>query len=229
MDVMSKIAVLLATAAFTLAFVPQVFAQGVAPGGPIGNSTGIGSGLGGTLGTGPSYPNGTGQPTLQRPPPPGGTTSLPPPSAGPRLSTMRPSYPQPQAPFNATAEHPPAQVPLALPGTATGDVGVLKGCWRSDTFTYAGHTATTTWCFDGKATGRFLYSRIDQPTYFCHGAAEASLDDGALRLQALQPDCTDKAELKIGDLSCREGSDGASCNGQAEGGWSWKVRLYRVR
>ena len=57
--------------ALALASVP-VSAQGVAPGGGIGNSTGIGSGLGGVIGTGPSYPNGTTQPSLPPAPPPGG-------------------------------------------------------------------------------------------------------------------------------------------------------------
>jgi hypothetical protein len=203
-------------------------AQGVAPGGPIGNSTGIGSGLGPSGGPGPNYPNGTGQPTLQRPPPPGGGTSPPPPALTPRMSTRQPSYPQPQSPFHATAERPPATVALSLP-VAAADVGFLKGCWRSDTFTYEQHTATTTWCFDGGASGRFLYSRIDQPTYFCHGQAEAALDGGELRLHVLQPTCSDGAELKTGDLACSEGSDGAACNGKVEGGESWKVRLYRVR
>jgi hypothetical protein len=55
--------------------------QGVAPGGPIGGSTAIGSGIGpGSApgGTGPSYPNGTGNAALAPAPPipPGGYPPL---------------------------------------------------------------------------------------------------------------------------------------------------------
>lgn len=71
------------------------FAQLGAPGAPIGNSLGIGSGLGGRIGgTGPSYLNGTTQPTLPTPPPPGG--GLAPLSSPSTIFTARPpSYPGP--------------------------------------------------------------------------------------------------------------------------------------
>ena len=88
---------LIPVAALTLAVglaSQPAFAQLRAPGAPIGNSLGIGSGLGGLRGTGPSYLNGTMQPTLRTTPPPGGGLAhMGPPST---IFTARPSsYPHP--------------------------------------------------------------------------------------------------------------------------------------
>ena len=95
-----------AAATFTIAvgIVAQpACAQNVAPGGPIGNSLGFGSGLGGVIGgTGPTYPNGTEQPTLPTPPPPGG--SIGPSSSLPSIGSPRPySYAAPLDPFGPTS------------------------------------------------------------------------------------------------------------------------------
>ena len=95
-----------ATATFTIviSFVARTAcAQNVAPGGPIGNSLGFGSGLGGVIGgTGPTYPNGTGQPILPTPPPPGG--SIGPSSPLPSIGAARPySYPAPLDAFGSTS------------------------------------------------------------------------------------------------------------------------------
>src|SRR5471030_2717904 len=135
MRLMPRLTVIAATIAFALSFsggtaLSQGVAQNVAPGGGIGNSTGIGSGLGTPLGTGPSYPNGTTQPTLAPPPPPGGAAV--PTQRAPALSTVRPpSYPQPTAPFESSAPRAPATVPLSLPDAPPADLSLLKGCWRT--------------------------------------------------------------------------------------------------
>jgi hypothetical protein len=203
----------------------QVLAQGVAPGGGIGNSTGIGSGLGGVIGTGPSYPNGTTQPTLPTPPPPGGyggpTTAPPAPS-----SISRPShYPQPREPFDATTPHVPA-TSLSLPEQQTNDLSFLRGCWRTDVFQYAQHPGTSTWCFDDKGVGRFLFTRQDQPSYFCRGLALAGYAGQALRLHDVKTDCSDSSDKGPGDLDCHPSGEAAQCS---SAGSARVVHLYRVR
>jgi hypothetical protein len=229
MRVMARFAPKLVTAlALALSFAAtQALAQGVAPGGGIGNSTGIGSGLGGVIGgTGPSYPNGTTQPTLPSAPPPGGYggTTSPPPAA----SSSRPSYyPQPQEPFGSTAPRSPSTLPLSLP-ERPGDLSFLKGCWRSDVFRYAQHPGTSTWCFDEKGAGRFLYTRQDQAAYFCRGPAEAAYVGQQLRFHIAATTCSDKNDSYPADLDCQEGGDGAQC-GFPSGQASAAVRLYRVR
>ncbi len=241
---------ILAIAALALALTGQMaLAQGVAPGGPIGNSTGIGSGLGGVPGgTGPSWPNGTTQPTLAPPPPPGGTPLRS--TTSPTSSTGRPSaYPQPRDPFDnpappaaggtaprapaAATSSSPAQpslgVPLAFPNRAGGDMAFLKGCWRTAVFKVAGHAGTTTWCLDDKGAGRFLYARTDQPNFFCHARAEATYAAGRLHLHREAASCTDGSTGGAGDLDCRPGAaEAAECVGGNAGG-SATVRLYRVR
>lgn len=223
-----------ATLALALALVggpmlaQAVLAQGVAPGGGIGNSTGIGSGLGGVIGgTGPSYPNGTTQPTLPAPPPPGGYggSTFSPPAA----SSSRPSYyPQPQEPFGSTAPRSPSTLPLSLPERPSGDLSFLKGCWRSDVFRHAEHPGTSTWCFDEKGAGRFLYTRQDQPDYFCRGPAEAGYVGQQLRFHITTTTCSNKNDVYPADLDCQEGGDGAQCGSPgAQAGTA--VRLYRVR
>ena len=208
--------------ALALASVP-VSAQGVAPGGGIGNSTGIGSGLGGVIGTGPSYPNGTTQPSLPPAPPPGygGSTTSPPPAS----STMRPSYyPQPREPFDATISRPPA-ASLSLPERQTNDLSFLKGCWRTDIFQHARHPGTSTWCFDEKGAGRFLFTRQDQSGYFCRGPAQAAYAGQALRLHDVKTDCSDGNDKGPGDLDCHPSGE-AECSAA---GSSEVVHLYRVR
>ncbi|HTR83222.1 MAG TPA: hypothetical protein VMI56_02000 [Reyranella sp.] len=193
------------------------FAQGVAPGGPIGNSTGIGSGLGTPGGTGPSWPNGTQQPTLS---PPGGGTS--PSMVAPRaMSTSRP-YPQPLAPFEAS-HHKPSTVPLSLPDTPAPNVSFLRGCWRTDVFLYAQHTGLTTWCFDDKGAGHFMYTRTDQPDWYCHANAEATYAQTTLHLHGSNVSCSDGSNP--GDLDCHPNGETAECSGEGNG----TLRLYRVR
>ena len=109
---MIRISILL-TVASVAGLTVAAYGQGVAPGGPIGNSTGIGSGVGpGAIGTAPSFPNGTAQPTLPPPPPPGG---LPPsgraesaprlPQPGPHIQTPS-RYPRPLDPNDPTTPVP---------------------------------------------------------------------------------------------------------------------------
>ena len=202
----------------------MALSQGVAPGGPIGNSTGIGAGLG-IPGTGPSYPNGTTQPSLAPPPPPGGTPV--PMQRAPALSTVRPSsYPQPRAPFESTPR-PPATVPLSLPDTPPADLSLLKGCWRTDVFQQAQHPGTTTYCFDEKGAGRFLYTHQDQVDYFCRGPAQAAYEGSVLHLTGSNTSCSDGATQAPNALDCRASGEAADCTGTAAGGG--KVHLYRVR
>jgi hypothetical protein len=231
---MSRIAL---AAAILVAFASiSAVAQGVAPGGPIGGSTGIGSGLGGvTGGTGPSWPNGTNQapqPSIT-PVPPGGYSSPAPPSTyTPSQPSMaapvtRPSpYPRPNEPFTTSAARPPATIPLQLPERPNGSLAFLKGCWRTDNFAFGGHRGTTTWCFDDRGGGRYLYTRTDQPNvFFCHAQAQARWEGAALQLDA-KPTCDDGSTDAPPALTCRYGTDGALCSDPAK---SWTVRLYRVR
>lgn len=202
-------------------------AQGVAPGGGIGNSTGIGSGLGGGPGgTGPQYPNGTTQPTLPPPPPPGGApVPLHRPSPAPVPLIARPSYaPQPTEPFAPTPPRLPATVPLRLLQAPPEDLAFLKGCWRTEVFQHAGHPGITTWCFDGKGSGRFLHTRLDEPGYFCRGPAHAAYAGLQLGFEALQTSCSDDSDSGPGDLGCRANGDAAQCSGNG-----WSGRVYRVR
>ena len=226
MRLMPRLTVLAATLALSLQIgVASALAQGVAPGGGIGNYTGIGSGLGTPLGTGPSYPNGTTQPTFAPPPPPGGGSAAPTQRA-PTLSTIRPpSYPQPRAPFESSPRQP-ATVPLSLPETPLGDLSFLKGCWRTDVFQQAQHAGTTTYCFDEKGAGRLLYARQDEPEYFCRGPARAGYEGQVLRLRGENASCSDGGSAPDA-LDCRPSGDTTECTGTAAGGG--KVRLYRVR
>jgi hypothetical protein len=201
-------------------------AQGVAPGGPIYNSTGIGSGTGGVIGgTGPTWPNGTGQapqPSPQTVPPGGYPTTTPSPTYSPSPSPS----PRGSAPYASSSMRQPATVPLTLPSQPR-DLAFLKGCWRTDVFPHCGHRGTTTWCFDDRGRGRYLYARTDQVNYFCHAQAEATYRAGQLRLQTLTARCEDGSADVPAMLMCREGTDGALCTGDAA--QSWTVRLYRVR
>ena len=231
MQIMHKFAAVLgvALAGLTLAVIgAPALAQHVAPGGGIGNSTGIGSGLGGVIGgTGPSYPNGTTAPTLPAPIPPGGYGgALSTPPAG---SAARPSYyPQPQEPFASTAPRSPSTLPLSLPEQPSGDLSFLKGCWRSDVFQHAGHPGTSTWCFDEKGTGRFLYTRQDQTDYFCRGPAQADYAGQQLHFHLSATTCSGKNDSYPADLDCQEGGDGAQCGTLGDSAGP-AVRLYRVR
>jgi hypothetical protein len=198
-------------------------AQGVAPGGGIGNSTGIGSGLGGVIGgTGPSYPNGTTQPSLPPPPPPGGYGG--PTASPPAALTGRSYYPQPREPFDATTPRVPA-TPLSFDRPAA-DLSFLKGCWRTDVFQHAQHAGVSTWCFDDKGAGRFLYTRLDQPSYYCRGPAQAGYAGELLRFHDVKTDCSNSGDKGPGDLSCRAAGEAAQCSGA---GSTQIVHLYRVR
>lgn len=198
-------------------------AQGVAPGGPIYNSTGIGSGTGGVIGgTGPTWPNGTGQapqPSPQTVPPGGYPTATP----SPTYTPSPPPSPRGSAPYASSSVRQPATVPLTLPDQPR-DLAFLKGCWRTDVFPYGDHRGTTTWCFNDHGGGRYLYARHDQPNYFCHAQAEATYRSGQLSLRSLKARCDDGSTDVPATLACREGADGALCTGD-----SWTVRLYRVR
>src|SRR5476651_1452905 len=228
MQLMPRLTVIAATIAFALSFsggtaLSQGVAQNVAPGGGIGNSTGIGSGLGTPLGTGPSYPNGTTQPSLAPPPAPGGGSAVPTQRA-PALSTVRPStYPQPRAPFESSPRAP-STVPLSLPETPLGDLSFLKGCWRTDVFQQAEHAGITTYCFDEKGAGRLLYARQDEPEYFCRGPARAGYEGQVLRLRGENASCSDGGSAPDA-LDCRPSGDTTECTAAGGG----KVRLYRVR
>jgi hypothetical protein len=206
-------------------------AQGVAPGGSIANTTGIGSGLATQGGTSPSYPNGTTQPTLAPPPPPGGGSTGGVAPTAPRAAA-RPSTIAPPSYSFETRRRKPAVVPLDLPAAAEADIGFLKGCWRTDVFQHAGQTGLATWCFSGKADGKVMYTRINQPDFFCHGPAEATYRGGTLHLGSATLACNDGGALAVGDLDCRQGSDGAQCSGGVPTvslTERWTVRLYRVR
>ncbi len=228
-------AVILAVASATAA------AQGVQPGGPVYNSTGTGSGLGGVVGgTGPTWPNGTNPPPQPTIPsvPPGGYPSPAPPStytpspSAPRSTTIAPSvrpspYPQPNEPFATSTPRPPATIPLQLPQQPNGSLVFVKGCWRSDNFSYAGHRGTVTWCFDDRGGGRYLYTRTDAPNvFFCHAQAEARWQGPELHLSGRTPACDGGSTDAPAELLCRDGTDGALCSDPAK---SWTVRLYRVR
>jgi hypothetical protein len=209
----------------------------LAQAGGIGNSTGIGSGLGVQGGTGPTYSNGTTVPGLPPSPPPG--VGAAPALGGPSIPTVRPpSYPQPRAPFDApgastgttptTAAPAAAREPLVLPDTLSGDLAFLQGCWRSDVFQAAHHPGTSTWCFDGKGAGRYLYTRIDQMDYFCHGDATATIEGAHLDLHGLKASCTKASDPVPDDLDCTTVGGTAQCSGTDPAG-RWTVRLYRVR
>jgi len=212
----------------------EVLGQGVAPGGPIGNSTGIGSGLGGVVGgTGPSYPNGTTQPTLPTPPPPGGgTVPTSPPHA---ISTVRPpsSYPRPLDPFGPSTSRTSSapSVPLSLPEPPTGDLSFLKGCWRTDVFRLAHQPGVGTYCFDDRGSGRFLYQRVSQPDFFCRASAQAGYVQKVLRLRVFATTCSDGREYPE-SLDCSAAGAAAHCDGTtttSTGSESWTVQLHRVR
>jgi hypothetical protein len=200
-------------------------AQHVGPGGGIGNSTGIGSGLGGIIGTGPTYPNGTTQPTLPTPPPPGGYGGLrtsPPPAT---LIEPHSHYPQPREPFDAAMQRPPTAW-LSIPEQQTGDLSFLKGCWRSDVFQYAKHPGTSTWCFDDKGTGRFLFTRQDETDYYCSGPAQAGYAGQVLRLHDTNTACTDRSDKGPGDFHCHPNGEAAQCTGA---GSAAIVHMLRIR
>ncbi|MFI4998340.1 MAG: hypothetical protein ACHQK9_00545 [Reyranellales bacterium] len=207
-------------------------AQGVAPGGGIGNSTGIGSGLGGVVGgTGPSYPNGTTQPTLGTPPPPGGVgapAGLPPVSSVPGPS----AYPSPSYSFEHKTPRLPTET-LRLPQQPAGDLSFLKGCWRTEVFRYARQAGTSTYCFDGRGVGKFLYVRLDQPNFSCSAPVQARYVGQQLRLQNLKTTCSDGSDVFADTLDCLPAAgDSARCSGAAalpEQTESWTVRLYRLR
>ena len=208
----------------------DVFAQGVAPGGGIGNSTGIGSGIGGPPGgTGPQYPNGTTPPPVPLPPPPGGAPvpllrTAPVPLIARPSTAPQATAPQASEPFAPSLPRLPSTVPLRLQEGPVDDLAFLKGCWRTDVFQHTGHAGITTWCFDGKGSGRFLYTRLDEPGYFCRGPAHAGYADRQLRFEALQASCSEEADVGPGDLACSAHGDAAQCSGTG-----WTGRVYRVR
>jgi hypothetical protein len=146
--------------------------------------------------------------------------------AAPSTSPPASTYRQPNEPYATSTPRPPATIPLQLPERPNGSLVFAKGCWRSDNFAYAGHRGTVTWCFDDKGGGRFLYTRTDQPNvFFCHGQAQVRWEGPELRLSA-KPGCDDGSADAPGELTCRDGTDGALCSDPAK---SWTVRLYRVR
>ena len=203
-------------------------AQGVAPGGSIANTTGIGSGLATQGGTSPSYPNGTTQPILPAPPPPGGGPSA---IAPPALS--RPSSAPPAAYSFESRPRKPAVVPLELPATPDSNLTFLRGCWRTDVFKHGEQVGLSTWCFDAKGEGKILYTRINQPDFFCHGPAAARYAATELHLQSQALACSDGSSIALGELDCRRnGGEGVRCSGgvpTATLSERWTVGLYRVR
>jgi hypothetical protein len=233
MQAMSKTAILATLLALALGVTgTAALAQGVAPGGSIGNSTGIGSGLGGLGGTGPHYPNGTSQPTLPTPPPPGGY-GYGAPLRPPTISTVRPpSYPQPQEPFGPAVSSA-SPTPLRLPEAPTDDLSFLQGCWHTDVFGYS-HQGVSTYCFDAKGVGRFLYRRLDQPSYSCQASTKASYVGQQLRLHNSGTTCSDGNNTFPANLDCsRSGDEAAKCSGimanTSGGSDAWTVRLHRTR
>jgi hypothetical protein len=207
----------------------SALAQGMAPGGGIANTTGIGNGLGPPGGTGPHYPNATPQPALPAPPPPGGYGA---PLRPPTVRTARPpSYPQPTDPFGPPPPRMSGET-LRLPEAASGDLTFLDGCWRSDVFRYD-HQGVATYCFDEKGTGRFLYRRLDQPTYSCHGSTRALHVDGMLRFHNRHTTCSDGDDSYPANLDCTAAADApARCSGHGDGPaglQTWTVRLHRIR
>ena len=52
--------------------------------------------------------------------------------------------------------------------------------------------ATITWCFDDKGGGRYLYSRTDQGSFYCHGFAQARWNGQKLDLSSANPTCDDR-------------------------------------
>jgi len=235
MAVMCRTALVASIAALAFADVPAV-AQGVAPGGGIGGSTGIGSGLGGGVGTGPSWPNGTNQ--APQPPvysmPPGGypspapsSTYTPSPSVAAPSTAGGSTYRQPNEPYATSGLRPPATVPLVLPDRRSGSLAFLKGCWRSDIFTDGPRKATLTWCLDENGAGRYLYSRTDQGSFYCHGPAQAVWIGQKLALSSANPTCDDRGITVPSAITCGAGTDGALCNVDAAA--SGTMRLFRVR
>ena len=236
MHVMFRPIIAMATMAGTLVLAAPTLAQGVAPGGPIAGSTGIGSGWGNNNpgSTAPTWPNGTNQapqPVITSVPPGGAPLS----STGP--ATSQPSAISPSAtsvyrqPSTAPTQRPPSIVPLTLP-SATPDVALLRGCWRTDVFVYERHTGITTWCFNEKGAGRVLYSRIDQPGYACNALAQARSAGRGLVLTSLPSTCSDGRALALGDLDCRQNGEVTQCSGslpQQGPGETWSVGLYRVQ
>jgi hypothetical protein len=212
------------------------FAQGVPPGGGIAGSTAIGSGLGGVTGTGPTWPGGTNQ--LPQPSitsvPPGGYPSPAPPSTygAPGPSSVTPStrapsaYRQPAEPYAATGARPPATLPLQFPEQPNGSLVFLKGCWRSDIFPFGQQRGTLTWCFDDRGGGRYLYTRTDGTSFFCHAQAQAAWNAGRLHLRSLKMTCDDGSANAPAELTCRDGTDGALCTRDGE---TATMRLFRVR
>jgi hypothetical protein len=223
---MPRITIVAAMIAGAVAFADATaLAQGVAPGGGIANSAGIGSGTGVT-GTGPRYPNGTPPPVLPSPAPPGsgGGATAPPPA----ITTFQPSLaPQPRTWSGRMP--PPATEPLMLPDQPTEDLAFLRGCWRSDVFQYEQQAGISTWCFDGKGVGRFLYTRLNQPNYFCHAQAQAGYEGQVLQLHSLTASCNEGGDLAPEYLACQPGGgQTAQCSGNPSAqnpAGSWTVRL----
>jgi hypothetical protein len=220
-----------ATVALAVSLVGQpAFAQHLVPGGPIGNSLGFGSGLGGVIGgTGPSYSNGTTQPTLPAPPPPGGDHARV--SPLPAIVTALPhSYPKPLDSLS-----PPlgsGSLSLKLPEAPSNDLSFLRGCWRTDVFRLSSESGVTIYCFDDQGSGRFLYRRLDQPEFFCNGSTSASYAGADLRLHNSNTRCTD-GSVYPDMIACQRGAgDWAQCSGKTTHGLrteTWTIRLHRTR
>jgi len=231
MLLMPRITVVMATAATSLVFAcAQALAQGVAPGGPIYNSTAMGSGLGGTNGTGPSWPNGSNQAPQPSITPPaigggGGSSATP----APVTSSIAPSSTYRQ-PHTAATPRPPAIEPLHLPFQTAADLSFLRGCWRTDIFQHERLNGLSTWCLDGKGSGKVMYTRIDQPSFYCHAAATASYTVRQLHLHSQAWTCSDGSALALGDLDCQQSPAGvARCVGGPTTPGEIAVGLYRVR
>jgi len=228
---MYGLGIVMAAAALALAGIPA-FAQGVAPGGGIGGSTAIGSGLGGGVGTGPSWPNGTNQapqPSIPSVPPGGYPSPAPSSTYTPPSASTAPGaspYSQPNEPYPPSSVRPPATLPLVMPEKPDGSLAFLKGCWRSDIFTDGPRKATITWCFDDKGGGRYLYSRTDQGSFYCHGLARARWNGQKLDLSSANPTCDDRNVRVPTTLVCSDGTDGALCTIVDT---TPTVRLFRVR
>jgi hypothetical protein len=105
----------------------------------------------------------------------------------------------------------------------------LQGCWRTDVFRLAREPGVTIYCFDDRGSGRFLYRRLDQPTFFCNGSTRAGYVGADLRLRNSDTECSDGG-VYPDTMACA--GDWARCNGQAStasGTETWTVHLHRTR
>ena len=114
-----------------------------------------------------------------------------------------------------------------MPDKPNGSLAFLKGCWRTDIFTDGPRKATLTWCLDDRGSGRYLYTRTDQGSFYCHGPAHAEWNKQKIVLSSANPTCDDKSVKVPSTLTCGDGTDGALCSVDAAA--IGTMRLFRVR